>query len=241
MNQNSGPQDPRELLGAYALGAVGADDRATVEHMLLEDAEARNELHGLEHAVAWLAHASPRPSTAAWDAVAAEVRRDLATDSAAAPPADAPVRLDERRTERRGRAEARRRPFGPIALALAVAAVTLAVILVVRPGDGNGGADTVALRDGRGRTVVLLRMVSGDRGEVVRSDLPPAPTGRELQLWAAARSGGPMRSAGVLGRSLTDGRRVTIPRDAGQLAISVEPAGGSAAPTTAPVASGPID
>ncbi len=235
MNENSSHQDVRELLGAYALGAVGADERATVEQMLLEDADARNELHGLEHAVAWLAHASPRPSAAAWDAIAAEVQRDLEADATLA--ADAPVRLDDRR----GRNEARRRPFGPIALALAVAAVTLAIILVVRPGSGGGGADTVALRDGRGHTVVLLRMVSGDRGEIVRSDLATPPTGHELQLWAATRSGGPMRSAGVLGRSLADGRRVTIPAGARQLAISVEPSGGSAAPTTNPVATGTVE
>lgn len=235
MNEHPTSQDPRELLGAYALGAVGADERDAVERMLLEDADARNELHGLEHAVAWLAHASPRPSATAWDAVAAEVRRDLAADAADADGAPAPVRLDERRARR-----AARRPFGPLAAALAVAAVMLAVILVVRPGGGSDGG-TVALRDGRGRTVVLLRMVTDDRGEVVRSELAPASGGHELQLWSAARTGGPMRSAGVLGRTLAAGRTVPIPSGTRQLAISVEPRGGSAAPTSPPVASGSLD
>lgn len=235
MNDNPNHEDPRELLGAYALGAVGADERVTVERMLLEDADARTELHGLEHAVAWLAHASPRPSPSAWDAVAAEVQRDVDEDARTSAPAAGPVSLDAHRARTR---EARR-PLGPIALALAVAAVTLAIILIVRP--GGSGADTVALRDARGRTVVLLRQVSDRRGEVVRSELAPAPAGHELQLWAGRGSGGPMRSAGLLGTALVDGRRVTIPRGAHELAISVEPTGGSTAPTTAPVAAGTFD
>src|SRR6185312_11947963 len=59
---------------------------------VLHDTDARAELHQLEHAVAWLGHASPRPSASAWDAVRAEMDRDLAAGSGpAAGPDGAPA------------------------------------------------------------------------------------------------------------------------------------------------------
>ena len=53
------PEELHELLGAFALGALDDDERAQVEDYVLHDADARAELHQLEHAVAWLGHASP--------------------------------------------------------------------------------------------------------------------------------------------------------------------------------------
>jgi len=44
-----------------------------------------------------------------------------------------------------------------------------------------------------------------------------------------------MHSAGILGRS-PGGRRIRVPTDSVRIAISVEPDGGSRAPTTDPVA-----
>src|SRR3954463_9186767 len=74
--------DGRELLGAYALNALDADERAQVDELLLADPSARAELHELEQGAAWLGHASLRPPERAWDAIAAEVERDLAADRA---------------------------------------------------------------------------------------------------------------------------------------------------------------
>jgi anti-sigma-K factor RskA len=227
----------RDLLGVYALGALGDDERDAVERMLLEDADARTELHRLEHAVAWMAHASPRPSEAAWQAVAAAMQRDLAGTEVdpSAPDAAAPVHL----AERRPRVDHRRRVAAIAVAALAVAALVLAVLVVGRPG-GSSARDTVALRDDRGRTVVLMRLVSPDRGEVVRADLSPTGRGREFQLWSIPGPGAPVRSAALLGRTVRAGRRVPVPRGTRRLAISVEPTGGSAAPTTTPVATGAL-
>ena len=80
MDERLTPEELRELLGAFALDAVDPEERAQVEEFVLDDRDARVELHQLEHAVAWLGHASPRPSDAAWNAVRLEMARDLRPD-----------------------------------------------------------------------------------------------------------------------------------------------------------------
>ena len=80
MTDERSTNEMRELLGAYALNALDPDERAQVEAFLLTDPVARAELHELEHAAAWLGHASLRPPAGAWDAIAAEVARDLNGD-----------------------------------------------------------------------------------------------------------------------------------------------------------------
>ena len=77
MTPERSTNEMRELLGAYALNALDPEERAQVDAFLLSDPEARAELHELEHAAAWLGHASLRPPAVAWNAIAAEVARDL--------------------------------------------------------------------------------------------------------------------------------------------------------------------
>jgi uncharacterized protein (TIGR03083 family) len=61
--------DARELLGAYALDAVGDDEVAAVAELVIEDEAARRELHRLRGAAAWIgateALAPPRDLRAA--------------------------------------------------------------------------------------------------------------------------------------------------------------------------------
>ena len=61
MTPERSANEMRELLGAYALNALDPEERAQVDAFLLSDPEARAELHELEHAAAWLGHASLRP------------------------------------------------------------------------------------------------------------------------------------------------------------------------------------
>jgi anti-sigma-K factor RskA len=221
------PDELRDLLGAYALDALDADEHARVEEYVLHDPDARAELHQLEHAVAWLGHASPRPSDAAWEAVRVEMDRDLVADRGADP---APVvDLAARR--------ARPRWQQITALAAAVAlVVALGVGMVsVFSSDGGSGTTTVALAAPDGRVAVTARMHDDGTGTIVRSSLPVAPAGHEYQLWSQAKPTASMRSAGLLGPN-PDGEHIRVPAHAHRIAISVEPTGGSRAPTTAPVA-----
>jgi anti-sigma-K factor RskA len=76
-------------------------------------------------------------------------------------------------------------------------------------------------------------------------DVPAPKAGRTFQLWVVPKGGGTPVSAGVFapqanGQVLLVAETQVRPGDAAALAISDEPAGGSAQPTTKPVFVGPV-
>lgn len=227
------PQDRealRDLLGAYALGALDADEHARVEDYVLHDTDARAELHQLEHAVAWLGHASPRPSEVAWNAVRAEMDRDLAA-GAGAPDSGAATVVDL--ASRRSRPRWQR--LTAVAAALALVVAVGAAMLSVFSSDPGSGTTTVALAAPDGRIAVTAKVSDDGSGTIETSSLPRAPAGHEYQLWAQPNPQTSMHSAGLLGAN-PNGRRIHVPKHTHRIAISVEPTGGSRAPTTDPVA-----
>ncbi|MEV5606294.1 anti-sigma factor [Streptomyces sp. NPDC052299] len=93
------------------------------------------------------------------------------------------------------------------------------------------------LDDGAQGTVVVSR--SEDRAVFLASGLPEAPSGKVYQLWFA--DGGTMRPAGLMHASGPSSTTYTAllegPVDgATGMGVTVEPAGGSARPTSDPVA-----
>lgn len=225
------PEELRNLLGAFALGALDEEERAQVEDYVLHDADARAELHQLEHAVAWLGHASPRPNEASWDAVRAEMTRDLA---ATGDPGDAaPAPVVDLAARRRSRPRWQRLTATAAAVAL-VLGFGLAMLSVFSADHGSG-TTTVALAAPDGRVAVTARLRADGSGTIVTSSLPHAPAGHEYQLWSQPDAQTSMQSAGLLGAD-PDGRHIQVPQHTNRIAISVEPEGGSRAPTTDPVA-----
>ncbi|MEW2545824.1 anti-sigma factor [Streptomyces sp. NPDC047002] len=90
------------------------------------------------------------------------------------------------------------------------------------------------LSDGASGTVVVSR--SQDRAAFLASGLPKPPAGKVYQLWFD--DGGTMRSAGLLTSSAAT-QSVLLHGHIGRasgMGITVEPAGGSASPTTNPLA-----
>ena len=193
-------EELRELLGAYALDALDADEREQVDALLLTDADARAELHELEHATAWLGHASLRPPTRAWDAIAAEITSDVTSDVTADADDVAPAPMRSR--------------WAPRLLVAAAAALVVvlgagALVLV----DRSRGAETVAERaqdaaahtdarrvqlsstDGRwsARAVVLPDGTGYVRGRA----MPAIGPDRDLQLWSITPGGPRSDAAGV--------------------------------------------
>ncbi len=246
MDERLTPEELRELLGAFALGAVDDDEREQVEAFVLEDLDARAELHQLEHAVAWISHASPRPSEATWDALRAEMAQDLTLDAATAPPdpeTPDPETPDPETADNvvSMTAFASKRPATTWRRLVAVAAAVLIVVgtaigigsVILK--DSGSPARNVALRSPDGRTAVVIRVASDGSGEVRTASLPAPAPGHIYQLWSQPSATSPMRSVGLLGRS-PSGHRFHIPSQADRLAISEEPAGGSPEPTTNPVA-----
>lgn len=88
-------------------------------------------------------------------------------------------------------------------------------------------------------------LISPSRGVLLLvSNLPPAAEGRVFQMWLVPKSGGPV-SAGTF-QTAADGRAVHFNTQAvnfdttAAVALSVEPTGGSPAPTTTPFLAVPV-
>ena len=103
------------------------------------------------------------------------------------------------------RATVRRRPrpawqrLTAVAAAIALVLGVGLAVLNVFSADSGSGTTTVALAAPDGRVAVTARLHTDGSGEIVRSALPPAPTGHEYQLWTQPTPGASMRSAGLLG------------------------------------------
>jgi anti-sigma-K factor RskA len=225
------PEEQRELLGAYALGAVDDDERVEVAELVLADTDARAELHMLQLGVAWLDHASTGAPMHVWRAIEAEIAGDVRSIGDETAPAV--VTLTTRR--RVGRL---------VAVAAAVIALALGSIGVLATrGDRTSpsvaalaaearhapGSDVAVLRTTDGSRAATVVVTAGGRGYVVWSAPPAAvASDRTYQLWVLT-AGGP-RSAGVLGAAPRDAR-FRAGSNATGVAVTVEPRGGSPAPT----------
>lgn len=249
-------RDPEldELLGAYALHALEADEAARLEAYVASEPTARDELDRLRDAAAALGaglQSEEDPPLLPW----ARLRADLFGDdpdrvelpgSAAGDPAPAVpqapavvTRLDQRR--RRGvalRAAA-------VAAAL-VAAVGLTVAVAGRRADPTVADLASAAQERPGSLQGTLtgpggtaRVVLGEdgRGYVVDVDLATLERGRAYQLWSL--DGAAPVSLGVLGAA-PNAVAFTAAARPRKLAISVEPERGSVAPSAAPVLSGDL-
>jgi anti-sigma-K factor RskA len=231
----------RELLGAYALGALEEDERGQVERFLLREPDARSELHALQLGAAWLARSAPRPSANVWSRIATEVEHDLVRDNTAQ---SIPSPLRPR--------VSRRRLLTLAAAVVALLATTLGVVELI--GTGGSSRDVALSRalqsaerspdarfvdllapDGAGSARVVV--LPDGRGFVISAALPRLDDRQTYQLWALTGSG-PV-SGGLLGR--TPGvHPFRYPRGTSALAITAERAGGSRAPNGQAVAIGAL-
>jgi len=247
-----------ELLGAYALDAVDADEAATIEAHLNECPRCVAELTQHREVAALLANAGSDASAELWDRIAARL----------APPGNPPpaaVVLDaalagalpRRVSERRRRA--RWSAVGAIG-AVAAAVIALLAVQVGRLDNRlttpdqqaqaalrSPGADLVALKTigpvtggSAPTTVADLVILPSGSAYVINHRLPDLGADRTYQLWGLER-GGRTVSFGLLGNkpgavAVTLADRSSI----GAYAVTAEPAGGVVRPSHTPVAvSGP--
>jgi anti-sigma-K factor RskA len=92
-----------------------------------------------------------------------------------------------------------------------------------------------------GGTVTLVSAPSRDRVVVASSGLPALPGSKTYELWMMGPAG--IRPAGLLRPNATGHiplRVATVPGSANRVGLTVEPAGGSAQPTTTPIVVLPI-
>lgn len=243
-----GHDEIQELLGAYALDAVDADEAAEIEDHLRDCPRCRSEVAAHRETAALLVDAHLEPPPDLWDRVAANL-----VDTAP-PPLDF-----SRYTPRAGR-----RPMSVSARIVALAAVValflglagvtlqqnrevdqlqavldrqeLAVAALTAFDDPQ--ARPATLRSGDGALALRAAVLPDGSGYLLADRLPRLPRERTYQLWGMVN--GEAVSAGVLG---ADPYVIAfeVPEGATALAISEEKAGGADRPTLPARLTGLID
>jgi anti-sigma-K factor RskA len=246
---------PSDLFAAYALHALAPDEEAAVEEYLALHPDAMREVTLLKEAAAMLPYSVPpiTPSPQLRTRLMADVYQEALADMEQRPHTAEPVSLD------RARARRQRGIIWPFA------AVILLVLTI-----GFGGWAATLNRDltGKDRVIAtqssaiaaagtakpiaattpnaptrgeLLRLASDQSAVLTISGLPPLASGKVYEVWFVA--GNTPVAAGLFSPN-ADGSWSGLVRgdvtNAQAIAISVEPSGGSSAPTGAIVAKGTL-
>ena len=219
----------RDLLPDFALGALPSDEAAAVRAHLAE-CDAHAEAVELRAAALTLAASAAErdPPAGARDRLMAA----LSEETSRAAGAEAALGRSERRRPWY------RRPVwqaGPIAAVLAFAVVGLVIWnVVLQVGDE---ADTSLSRfeaTVEGVAGTALQIAGDDRVVLEFSGLPALPADQEYQVWLLGD--GDAEGAGTFRASSSGSASVVvIAGDAGAIAVTVEPAGGSPLPTSEPI------
>ena len=255
--------DIHGLSGAYAVDALDEDERAAFVAHLAECLECQAEVTSLREAavsLAALSEAAPPPElrAAVLDVIrtvrplppltapeAAETR-ETSTAEATQPEPDPGGNVVSLHRARRARRAV-------VWLAGAAAAVVLAVGGLAW-GPWHSGADRTQLtateqvlraddaqrfqKSIDGARATIVRSVSLGKAVIIADNMPAAPTGKDYQLWLQFPGKG-MVSAGLMPHDAKPTLTLPLQGDAARAigaGITVEPQGGSSAPTTAPIA-----
>lgn len=239
--------------GCYALDALAGNERAEFERHMARCPSCADEARGLRETAARLAMATavtPPPELRSRVLTAALRTRQLP------PPGRRPLARAGARTGPRRRSLTR----AGFTAAILTLAAAVAVLLFTQASTSSqlqqaqarnsAIAAVLAAPDARvesapvtiGGTVTAVLSAREHVAVVTTADVPSPPQSRVYQLWimtatGAARSAGLLNvtSSGLTAPVLASG---VLPGD--RLAITVEPAGGSAQPTTAPVVVVPL-
>jgi anti-sigma-K factor RskA len=223
----------QDLIPAHALDALEADDALLLEEHVVTCESCRRDLDDLRETTALLAFAP--------DSLAPPARLRAAILDAVAEPA--PVMARPRRV---------RLTFlrGAIAGTLAGAAIALVIgiALHARLNDARSSRDAqaaiVANLLAPGSQVAQLSgnvqgavVRSGSRGRLVLVDLPKPSSGHTYEAWLIGSDRKPLPAGTFTGGDAVVVRLEGDAKGPKTVAITVEPDGGTQAPTTAPVAS----
>jgi hypothetical protein len=241
-------EEAAEMLGAYALDAVDADEREAVERHLDECPRCRAEVADHRLVASFLGSAGGRAPDGLWDRISGSLEE--------APPELrlAPVvpLTDRRSVSLRVGAAA-------VAVAAAVIAVLGAEVLHLNHQvdhlAGPSRTDTallsaathaladpdaqrVSMRSPDGGVTAEAALLADGTGFLVADDLPALPSDRTYQLWALAN--GQKISAGVLGARPRVLAFRYAPSGLSGFAVTAEQAGGVSVSQNAPVVLGTV-
>ncbi|MDF3299956.1 anti-sigma factor [Streptomyces tropicalis] len=250
-----GRDDLHSLAAPYALDALEPGERVRFEKHLKGCAPCSAAVRALSEDAVRLAWSTAAPPPAALrERVLAAVRTTPQEPSPARghTPQLPPHVWGMRPPPARARGPRPRPLLAPFATVTAAAALVVAALFAVQARQTQqqldaqrdrsreiahvlGAADARAAtgRDGGGGSIGVIASASEGRAVVTLSGYGPAPGGRVRQLWLM-RPGAPPRSLGLLDGD-TPLAAAGLARAATSLAVTVEPDGGSARPTTQPI------
>lgn len=253
--------DIHGLVGAYAVDAIDEQERSAFELHLAECPECQAEVASLREAAAQLSLMSQTaPPSSMRDAVLAGIRTVRPLPPLEAQPsgqvAAGPVGEDSPTADAPPQPETtvlpfRRRRRVTAWLATAAAAVALLIGGITWSPWHTGSSDQVTAaqvlhaKDAQriertigGARATIVRSASLGTAVIVADNMPAAPDGKDFQLWLNQPNKG-MVSAGIMPHGSAPTVTMVLGGDASTATaagITVEPAGGSPAPTSAPLA-----
>jgi anti-sigma-K factor RskA len=234
--------DPHISIGAYVLDALDDNERRLFEAHLAECDSCRQEIGGLSATAALLGTAV---ATTAPPGLRQRVMSEVARTRQLSPVVELAQRAPGRTWYRQ--------PLGIAAALLLVVSVALGSLAISenrRADRAENLANRItAVTTDPARQEAQQPVASGGTGTLISvggravfsaTGVRALPAGRTYQLWVIDSSGA--RSVGVLGRG--EGGRLTqfvsgvTPRDT--IGMTVEPKGGSTAPTSDPIVAIPV-
>jgi anti-sigma-K factor RskA len=206
-----------EDAAAYVLGALEPAEVEAFRRHLAECAACQKEVAELEQITGAL------PESATQYQVPTDLRRRVMSEVRATPKAQASPRKTPARSWR---------PVLAWGGAFAAAAI-VAVVLVVALSSGGSSTKTIQASTGAAE----LR-ITGGRGDLIVHHLPALPAGRIYEMWVQRGSATPTPTGTLFAVTRSGSAAVGVPGSLDGISavmVTQEPAGGTAAPTSAPV------
>jgi anti-sigma-K factor RskA len=225
-----------ELIAGHALRALSSEDEERVVVHLAECERCRRKLRETESVAATLAYSVPQvaPPPDLRSRVLAIAEPVVAAPAAEAPAAEAPAAAGP------ARPPPPRRGWWPRFSLVAVPAMAVALIALLAWNVSLRSDLSTNRTDLANGAAVMLRGVGNvvarpDGNATLFAHLRPAPAGKTYEAWvirgSVALPAGVFQGGGTVELKLTE---AAMPGD--KIAVTIEPAGGSEKPTTAPIA-----
>ncbi|MBV9942292.1 MAG: anti-sigma factor [Solirubrobacterales bacterium] len=208
---------------AYVLGALEPNEAEEFRRHVADCAACQEEVAAFEQVTDALPAASPRYE------VPRGLRRRVMREARAAP------KTVRRHRRQRARPGTRR----PLAWAGGLAAVAAAAIVAVALIAGGSSETRVVNASVTGVPGAAQLRIAGDRGELIAQGLPQPPSGRIYEMWVQrGQNAQPTATGTLFGVTARGSVAVGVPgslHGVRAVLVTEEPAGGSLAPTRAPV------